>query len=238
VGLFGFETQTYYANDYGSRVVAQLCVPTTGDYVFWISSDDNSELWLSSSDSHEGIKTKIASVSGYTNVRQWNKYASQQSAPIHLKAGYKYYIEALHKEANGNDHVEVGWQLPDGTLERPIPTNRLINYYYPVVSTPPGEARVASTAEGDDASFSISPNPVFNREILLKVEGTQLPNFDEAQVQVISLTGDVVHSETVRCEGDDCSDVMMTLRSDVQPGVYVVNIISKNKRFMKKLIVR
>jgi hypothetical protein len=42
-----------------------------------------------------------------------------------LEAGKRYAIEALHKEGGGNDNLAVGWQLPDGTQERPIPGNRL-----------------------------------------------------------------------------------------------------------------
>jgi hypothetical protein len=68
----------------------------------------------------------IASVSGETKFREYTKYPTQQSVAIPLQGGTRYYIEALHKEGTGNDFISVGWQLPDGTLERPIGTNRLI----------------------------------------------------------------------------------------------------------------
>ena len=42
-----------------------------------------------------------------------------------LKAGRRYYVEALHKEGGGGDHVSVKWQLPNGQQEAPIPGNRL-----------------------------------------------------------------------------------------------------------------
>jgi hypothetical protein len=35
-------------------------------------------------------------------------------------------VEALHKEAIASDYFAVGWQLPDGELERPIPGARLV----------------------------------------------------------------------------------------------------------------
>jgi hypothetical protein len=44
---------------------------------------------------------------------------------ISLTAGNRYYIEALHKQGVGTDNLAVGWQLPDGTMERPIPGSRL-----------------------------------------------------------------------------------------------------------------
>lgn len=127
-----FETTNYSGNDYGARIRGYVCPPMDGEYVFWIASDDASELYLSTSSTTSG-KIKIASVSGFTLPRQWNKYSSQQSRPISLKAGTLYYIEALHKEASGGDHVAVGWKLPNGTLERPIAGSRLVKFNKPPV---------------------------------------------------------------------------------------------------------
>ncbi|HEY0771183.1 MAG TPA: Ig-like domain-containing protein, partial [Sphingobacteriaceae bacterium] len=120
-----FETTQYYANNYASRMRAYLCVPQTGTYTFWISSDDSSELYLSTDDS-ETNKRLIAWVYGATPFRNYDKYPSQKSVQITLQAGHRYYIEARHKEGSGNDFVSVGWQLPNGTLERPIAGNHLI----------------------------------------------------------------------------------------------------------------
>jgi hypothetical protein len=120
-----FETTQYYANNYASRMRAQVCVPQSGTYTFWISSDDYSELYLST-DETEANKKLIAWVYGATQFKNYEKYPSQKSVQISLQAGSKYYIEARHKEGNGNDFVSVGWQLPDGTMERPIAGNRLI----------------------------------------------------------------------------------------------------------------
>jgi hypothetical protein len=50
---------------------------------------------------------------------------SQQSAKITLEAGKRYYIEALMLQGGGGDNLAVGWQLPDGAMERPIAGNRL-----------------------------------------------------------------------------------------------------------------
>jgi hypothetical protein len=36
-----------------------------------------------------------------------------------------YYIEALQMEDTVDDCLAVGWTLPDGTMERPIPGTRL-----------------------------------------------------------------------------------------------------------------
>lgn len=124
-----FEGPTNTADNYGTRIRGYVVPPTTGNYTFWISSDDNSQLWLSTSNDPAG-KTLIASISGWTNPREWTKFSSQQSSPVFLTAGQKYYVEVLQKEGSGGDNLAVGWQGPGitGDTERPIPGSRLIPY--------------------------------------------------------------------------------------------------------------
>lgn len=122
--LTSFEGPLDVAENYGSRIRGYICAPTTGNYTFWISGDDNCELWLST-DSLPSNKVKVAFVSGWTGSKEWNKYPEQKSAAISLTAGGKYYVEVLHKEGGGGDNVAVGWQLPNGVQEMPIPGTRL-----------------------------------------------------------------------------------------------------------------
>ncbi|MEO1518059.1 MAG: GEVED domain-containing protein [Bacteroidota bacterium] len=119
-----FEGPSNVADNYGSRIRGYICPPQTGDYTFWIASDDNGELWLSTDDDPAN-KVQIASVPGWTNSREWDKFSDQQSSPIRLQAGQRYYIEALQKEQRGGDNLAVGWQLPNNDLERPIPGSYL-----------------------------------------------------------------------------------------------------------------
>lgn len=119
-----FESPSNIGDNYGARIRGYITAPETGSYTFWISGDDNSELFLSSTESPAN-KTKIASINGWTNPREWNKYKSQKAVRIKLTAGKRYYIEALHKEQSQGDHLAVGWQLPSGKQELPIPGNRL-----------------------------------------------------------------------------------------------------------------
>jgi hypothetical protein len=115
-----------WADEYGTRMRGWVHVPVTGKYIFWIAADDTGELWLSSDDTADKAKLqKIALVPSYTSPDEWGKFPQQQSQPLELVAGRRYYIEALHKEGGGGDHVSVGWRLPDGKDERPIPGNRL-----------------------------------------------------------------------------------------------------------------
>jgi hypothetical protein len=116
-----FEAPTNIAENYGTRLSGYLLPPVTGDYLFYIASDDQGALFLSS-DSNPANKVQIATEPFWSMPRQWTDtpYDSQkQSAAIHLAAGQKYYVEALMKEGGGGDCLSVAWQLPGA---RP-PTN-------------------------------------------------------------------------------------------------------------------
>jgi hypothetical protein len=111
-------------DNYGARVRGYVLPPSTGNYVFWISADDQAQLYLSTTD-QPANKTLIAQVTSATGYHQWTKSSSQQSKVIALTQGKRYYFEVLHKESTGSDNFSVGWKLPSGTLERPIPNGRL-----------------------------------------------------------------------------------------------------------------
>ncbi len=113
-------------DNYGQRLSGYLVPPQSGNYRFWIASDDDSELRLSS-DQNPANAVVIASVSTWTDPRQWDKFPSQRSARIPLVAGQRYYFEALMKEGAGDDHLAIRWQLPDATVEEPIPAHNFVS---------------------------------------------------------------------------------------------------------------
>ncbi|MGI9242373.1 MAG: lamin tail domain-containing protein [Verrucomicrobiales bacterium] len=100
-----------WVDQYGTRIRGFLHPPVGGDYTFWIASNDNGELWLST-DQSPSNKVRLAHVPGFTGYQQWDKYASQQSTPVTLTGGQKYYIEVLSKEDSGADNLSVAWQGP------------------------------------------------------------------------------------------------------------------------------
>jgi glucose/arabinose dehydrogenase len=148
--LTKFEAPQNRADRFGARIRGYICAPATGNYIFYIASDNNSELWLSSNDNPAG-KTRIAFVNGYTKYAEWAKYPEQQSAPVSLVQGQKYYVEVLHRENTEGDHVEVGWKLPNGTFERPMPGSYL---------SPFGQSfAVAITSPVDNSVVSAGSSP-------------------------------------------------------------------------------
>jgi hypothetical protein len=173
------ETPSNETDRYGSRLRGYLCAPTTGSYIFWIASDNHGELWLST-DANPANKVKIASVTGNTQPQEWTKYPSQQSVGISLQAGKKYYIEVLHKEASGGDNLAVGWTLPNGTQERPIPGARLSPFILPAnqlptvsITSPAGGAsfvqgaNITMSADAADSDGAISRVEFYRGEVLI-----------------------------------------------------------------------
>jgi len=61
-----FEGPMNFSDNYGTRIRGFVHPPVTGKYTFWIASDDNGELWLSTDDK-QSRKRLIASVPGFTN---------------------------------------------------------------------------------------------------------------------------------------------------------------------------
>ncbi len=148
-----FEAPSDWADQYGTRMRGYLHPPVSGQYRFWIASDDGSQLLLSS-DADPVNATPIASVSDWTNSRQWDKFSEQQSILITLQAGEKYYIEALQKEGAGGDNLAVAWQFEDGFRSviagqylSPFEFNQSPTIVNPVSQT---------NEEGDNVSLAIS----------------------------------------------------------------------------------
>src|SRR5688500_11645067 len=189
ISLANFESTADFGQDYGSRIRGYIYPPVSGNYTFWITSDDRSELWLSK-DANPANKFRVASVGGFTAVRQWDKYTGQRSAPISLVGGGKYYIEALHKESGGLDHVAVGWQLPNGTLERPIPGSRLSSFGVPTITiTSPNDqqsfsapASVNFAATASDSDGTIAKVEFYNGTTKLAEDATSPYSFNWTNV--------------------------------------------------------
>ena len=108
--LSSFTFSSTGLDNYGARLRGYIYPPVTGSYTFWIASDDNGELWLSTNNAVANA-TKIAQLSSWVGENQWDWYTEQRSAAITLQAGQPYYIEALMKEGTGGDHLSVAWQL-------------------------------------------------------------------------------------------------------------------------------
>ncbi len=125
-------------NYFGSRLVGYFYPPVSGTYTFWISSDDHSQLYLSTDATPANMKP-IANVPGWTNPLVWNQFSNQVSAPIaNLVAGQPYFIEALYQQGGGGYNLAVAMQPSGGAFEGPIIGAHLSPPTLPPTISPPG----------------------------------------------------------------------------------------------------
>ena len=205
----GFQSPSDQGSDFGQRFSGHFVAPQTGDYTFYIASDDSSSLRLST-DTTAANAVEIASVSGYTGSTDWDKYSSQQSSPVSLQSGEAYFIEALHKEGSGGDHLTVRVVLPDATDLAPIPVDHLATPVFtppnygpePTLPEPVGaQAGVAFSPGGslsDDGVPETGTVPLYSR-----VSGPGSLTFTDPSSLATTATASTPGTYIMRLEADD-----------------------------------
>jgi hypothetical protein len=128
--LVTFNTPEEQGDNYAERVQCLFTPPAAGNYTFFITSDDNSDLFLST-DATPANKVLIAQETAWSNPLTWltddggGQVAQKRSdqfvaaggtgpqAPngYALAAGQQYYLEAVHAEGGGGDNVGVTVKL-------------------------------------------------------------------------------------------------------------------------------
>ncbi len=141
--LATYTTAQNVADSYSRRLTGYLQPAVSGDYTFWIASDDASRLFLGTN-ATEASKIQIATVAGYTGFQAWDSATSQKSAVIPLVAGQIYWLEVQHQEGSGGDHASVAWSAP-GISRQAIPSSVI----YPVFGPAPAPSVVSLTSPAD-----------------------------------------------------------------------------------------
>jgi hypothetical protein len=147
---------------------------------------------------------------------------------IALTAGQRYYIEALQKDGGGGDHLAVGWQLPSGTLERPIPGTRLS----PWVNGARQASELPAGTETSDARLRLYPVPARDKvTVVFRAEAA-----GEAVVQVYDGRGRrqvLVKTQAVR--GENKLELSTGTLAD---GLYLLQVTTGGGTLTKKLVTR
>jgi hypothetical protein len=209
-------------DNYGARVRGYICAPATGFYIFYIASDDQSELYLSTDDNPANV-VKIAYVNGAVGPRSWYSSSTQKSVAIRLVKGTRYYIESVHKASGGNDHLAVGWILPGGSFEAPIPGSRLSPWESVLPSTSSARANggnnqrsfteaMQSVSQG--LNVKVRPNPSTGYFELLPTSSSA----EKLQINVTDMLGRRIEQRT------EMVNKTIRLGSNLKAGVYFVEV--------------
>jgi hypothetical protein len=101
-------------DNYASTISAWVTPTNTGYYEFFINGDDQARLYFNPSGADPAGATWIGD--SFENDTSFNDIFA---IPTHylLSAGQPYYIQAVHAESGGNDHVRVGWRYL-GTVDQ------------------------------------------------------------------------------------------------------------------------
>lgn len=138
-----FDTRTVFPDDthenYMARISGFITPTETGDYYFFVASDDASRVYLSNNDvpPNPETDTPIAYELGCcgTYFEPDSGDTATTATPIRLQAGQKYAILVFLKEGGGGDWLRLAWRnANDGTAAadlQPIPGQFLSTYVDP-----------------------------------------------------------------------------------------------------------
>ncbi|MCH7921299.1 MAG: hypothetical protein IIC50_25425, partial [Planctomycetes bacterium] len=103
---FGDSTDTYYANLWG-----WVTIPETGTYTWHLHGDNHSVLYIGTNENWESVE-EVASIDGWSNIAEWNKYPTQTSQTFQYSAGQELAVWAIMVEGGGGDNLGIAWTLP------------------------------------------------------------------------------------------------------------------------------
>ena len=198
-------------DNYGWHLSGFIHPPETGEYIFSVATDDNSQLWLST-DEDPANAVQITQESTWQGVRSFQPVGDETtSVPVLLEAGKAYFIECIAKEGGGGDNMAVAWSLPsDEGFEAEagaLPISG--DYLSPFTWTGPEVPELTSaspTGVSDSTDYSVSIS-VANGESVKVSEFTKL----EAGGQNIlggaeTTLGNISASITADASGDPATE--------------------------------
>jgi len=145
--MSAFDTRTVYPNDshegYGALMFGYFIPPVSGNWIFYLRSDDSSRLFLNPNGSDPAGKQLLTA----EETTCCEAFSAHSSAPQALTAGQQYHIEALLKEGTGGDFCQVAAKLDTD------PTN-------PDTLQPISGAYLAAPADPTGVSVSITQQPL------------------------------------------------------------------------------
>ena len=141
--IAGLDTRQALPTDslenYGGRITGFFVPPASGNYIFYLRSDDASQLLFDRNDG-AGL-TMVQEETGCCRA-----FSALPTAPLALIAGERYPIMGLYKEGGGGDYMQVAAKLESDATP-------------PDALRPIGAAQLGSFANGAGVSINITQNP-------------------------------------------------------------------------------
>ena len=110
--LTSFDTRTVYPTDvhenYGGRITGFVTPAESGNYEFFLRSDDGSQLYLSPDDKPANLAQEAEETACCNPFMESGD--ARTSVPKALVAGKSYAIQVLYKEGTGGDFAQVAWR--------------------------------------------------------------------------------------------------------------------------------
>ncbi len=181
--LNAFNSRLVYPDDshegYGGRISGVFIPPTSGNWIFYLSSDDSSELYLNPAGPESAGKILLTAETGCCNG-----FAAHTSSPQPLLANQPYYIEALYKEGGGGDYCKVAAKLDTDPTDPnslfPIATGLLGTYVSPVglsltITTNPTNQSVSISTPPQSLGLETFTSGTAKFHVLNGIEGGNVP---------------------------------------------------------------
>jgi len=109
-------------DNYGERVRGFIKAPATGNYTFWLDSDQAGQLYISTlillggTASLPSKATGVAFVNDYTPQGTFNLAGQKSQAVVMVQDNY-YYFDFFHRASGGTtDHWEIRWTKPGQSM--------------------------------------------------------------------------------------------------------------------------
>jgi hypothetical protein len=102
-------TPKTFTTNYGQYINGYFKAPYSGTYTFWLTSDDASQVYLSTDSTSANKKLLI----DYTSWSDYNDFITKniKSNATTLVGGSYYYMEVKHVQGGGNDHFGLGVEI-------------------------------------------------------------------------------------------------------------------------------
>ena len=123
--LSAYDTKTAFdskGDNYGARISGWLFPDRSGDFAFFIASDDAGELYVSTDDTRDNTEIVAQELTWSNQFETGGDEEGYTFDP--LEAGNRYYTELIYKEGTGGDGAMIAWRHIDD--EETISVSKLI----------------------------------------------------------------------------------------------------------------